>query len=141
MNKRAVKVLLAKAGMDNQNKQIRIIARGLREQGGMEVIYTGLYCSLEEIAATTLREAVDLVGLFVHNGSHLDLYPRLHELLVTQNAGHVLVFGGGLIPEQHRQELKAQGAATEIFGPGTSTSSIIAWINQVLATGEGGEIL
>jgi len=141
MNKRAVKVLLAKAGMDNQNKEIRILARGLREQGGMEVVYTGLYCSLEEIAATALREAVDLVGLFVHNGSHLELYPRLQELLAAQNAGHVPVFGGGLIPEQHRQELKAQGAATEIFGPGTSTGSIIAWINQVLAAGEGGEIL
>lgn len=141
MNKRAIKILLAKAGMDNQNKEIRILARGLREQGGMEVIYTGLYCSLEEIAATALREAVDLVGLFVHNGSHLDLYPRLQELLAAQNAWHVPVFGGGLIPERHRQELKAQGAATEIFGPGTSTGSIIAWINQVLAAGEGGELL
>ncbi|TGE33737.1 cobalamin-dependent protein [Desulfosporosinus sp. Sb-LF] len=141
MNKRAIKILLAKAGMDNQDKEIRILARGLREQGGMDVIYTGLYCSLEEIAATALREAVDLVGLFVHNGSHLDLYPRLHELLVAQNVGHVPVFGGGLIPERHRQELKAQGAVTEIFGPGTSTGSIIAWINQVLTAGEGGEIV
>lgn len=141
MNKRPIKVLLAKAGMDNQNKEIRILARGLREQGGMEVIYSGLYCSLEEIAATALREAVDLVGLFVHNGSHLDLYPRLHELLAAQNAGYIPVFGGGLIPERHRQELKAQGSATEIFGPGTSTGSIIAWINQVLAAGEGGELL
>lgn len=139
MNKRTIKVLLAKAGMDNQNKEIRVLARGLREQGGMDVIYTGLYCSLEEIAATVLREAVDLVGLFVHNGSHLDLYPRLHELLAAQNAGHVPVFGGGLIPERHRQELKAQGMAAEIFGPGTSTRSIIAWINQVPAAGEEGE--
>ncbi|MEG6521824.1 cobalamin B12-binding domain-containing protein [Desulfotomaculum sp. 1211_IL3151] len=130
MEKKTIKVLLAKVGLDHQNKEIRLLARGLRDQGGMEVIYTGLYGTLEEIVQTAVQDKVHFVGLSVHNGSHRELFPRLKELLAAQKASHILVFGGGMIPEQHRQELKASGAVDEIFEPGTPVSKIIAWLNN-----------
>lgn len=132
MENRTIKVLLAKVGLDNQNKEIRLLARGLRDQGGMEVIYTGLYSTLEEIVQTALRDRVHFVGLSVHNGSQLELFPRLKELLAAKEASHIKVFGGGMIPEQHRQELQALGVVDEIFLPGTPVSKIIDWLNKMI---------
>ncbi|ABO50296.1 cobalamin B12-binding domain protein [Desulforamulus reducens MI-1] len=128
MDNQGIKVLLAKVGLDNQDKEIRLLARSLKNQGGIKVIYTGLYCTLEEIVQSALQEKVDLVGVSVHNGSHNEIFPRLRGLLDAKKASDILVFGGGMIPEKHRQELKASGVVDEIFGPSTSISIIVDWI-------------
>ncbi|GAB6181819.1 cobalamin B12-binding domain-containing protein [Desulfotomaculum defluvii] len=132
MYNKKIKVLLAKVGLDNQNKGIRLIARGLREQGGMEVIYSGMYCTLEEIVAIALKEDVDIVGLSIHNGSHNEIFPSLYKMLNEKKTNGTLVFGEGMIPEKHRQELRASGVVDEIFEPGASVSTIITWINKMM---------
>ena len=103
----------------------------------MEVVYTGLYRSLEEAVQIAIQEDVDIVGLSMHTGAHNQVFPRLRELLDSQNAGDILVIGGGAIPEKDRRELVEAGAAAVIFGPGASSAAVIDWINGAVSARKG----
>jgi len=132
MENQIIRILLAKTGLDSHDKGVRLLARGLKDSG-MEVIYTGLYRTLEEVAQTAIQEDVDIVGLSMHTGAHNQAFPRLRELLNSQNAGDILIIGGGAIPRDDQLELVEAGSAAAIFGPGTSTSTIVDWINKIMA--------
>ena len=136
MKHQIVRVLLAKTGLDSHDRGVRLLARSLKESG-MEVIYTGLYRSLEEAVQIAIQEDVDIVGLSMHTGAHNQAFPRLRELLDSQNAGDILVIGGGAIPEKDRRELVEAGAAAVIFGPGASSATVIDWINGAMSARKG----
>jgi methylmalonyl-CoA mutase C-terminal domain/subunit len=120
------RILVAKPGLDGHDRGIKIVARALRD-AGMEVIYTGLHQTPEQIAAAAIQEDVDAVGLSCLSGAHMTLYPRVVELLREQGGGDITVFGGGIIPESDIPKLKDAGIA-EIFTPGAPTKAIIAWV-------------
>ncbi len=122
----AVRVLVAKPGLDGHDRGAKVVARALRD-GGMEVVYTGLHQTPEQIVEAALEEDVQCVGLSLHSGAHLTLFPRVVELLAERGAEDVVVFGGGIIPEEDVPALKAQGVA-EVFTPGTPTEDIVAWV-------------
>ena len=132
MENQIVRILLAKTGLDSHDRGVRLLARGLKDSG-MEVIYTGLYRTVEEVVQTAIQEDVDIVGLSMHTGAHNQAFPRLRELLNSQNAGDILIIGGGAIPRDDQLELVEAGSAAAIFGPGTSTSTIVDWINKIMA--------
>ncbi|MCX5779458.1 MAG: cobalamin-dependent protein [Firmicutes bacterium] len=136
MKRQIVRILLVKTGLDSHDRGVRLLARSLKESG-MEVIYTGLYRSLEEAVQTAIQEDVDIVGLSMHTGAHNQAFPRLRELLDAQNAGDILVIGGGAIPEKDRRELVEAGAAAVIFGPGASRTAVIDWINGAMSARKG----
>jgi methylmalonyl-CoA mutase cobalamin-binding domain/chain len=121
-----IRVVVAKPGLDGHDRGAKIIARALRD-AGMEVIYTGLHQTPEQIVATVIQEDADAVGLSILSGAHMTLVPRVVELLREQEAGEVLVTVGGTIPAEDVPELKTLGVA-EVFGPGASTQSIIDFI-------------
>jgi isobutyryl-CoA mutase small subunit len=121
-----IRVVVAKPGLDGHDRGAKIIARALRD-AGMEVIYTGLHQTPEQIVATVIQEDADAVGLSILSGAHMTLVPRVVELLREQEAGEVLVTVGGTIPAEDVPELKSLGVAA-VFGPGASTQSIIDFI-------------
>jgi methylmalonyl-CoA mutase C-terminal domain/subunit len=123
---RKIRVVVAKPGLDGHDRGAKIIARALRD-AGMEVIYTGLHQTPEQIVETVLQEDADAVGLSILSGAHMTLVPRVVELLREQDAGDVIVTVGGTIPAQDIPELKQLGVA-EVFTPGASTSDIIEFI-------------
>jgi methylmalonyl-CoA mutase C-terminal domain/subunit len=123
---RKIRVLLAKPGLDGHDRGIKVLALALRD-AGMEVIYTGLRQTPEQIVAAAIQEDVDVVGLSCLSGAHNYLFPRVTELLREQGAGDIMVLGGGIIPESDVPELKAKGTQ-EIFGPGASTTEIARYI-------------
>jgi methylmalonyl-CoA mutase C-terminal domain/subunit len=123
---RKIRVLVAKPGLDGHDRGAKVIARALRD-AGMEVIYTGLRQTPEQIVSAAIQEDVDVVGLSILSGAHNHLFPRVVELLKERGADDVLVFGGGVIPEEDIPFLKSKGIA-EIFGPGTPTSKTIEFI-------------
>ncbi len=123
-----IRVLLAKPGLDVNDRGVKILALALRD-AGMEVIYSGLRQTPEQIVAAAVQEDVDVIGLSCLSGAHNYLFPRVAELLKAQGADEVLVIGGGIIPESDVSELKAKGTK-EIFGPGTSTIEIIKYIQE-----------
>ena len=123
-----IRVLVAKPGLDGHDRGAKVLALALRD-AGMEVIYTGLRQTPELIAAAAIQEDVDVVGLSCLSGAHLYLFPRVVELLQDQGAEDIIVIGGGIIPENDIPELKAKGTS-EIFGPGSSTEDIIAYIRK-----------
>src|SRR5919205_256626 len=123
---RKIRVVVAKPGLDGHDRGAKIIARALRD-AGMEVIYTGLHQTPEQIVETVLQEDADAVGLSILSGAHMTLVPRVIELLREQEAGDVVVVLGGTIPNSDIAELKEQGVA-EIFTPGASTSEIVDYI-------------
>src|SRR2546428_13261836 len=125
---RRIRVVIAKPGLDGHDRGAKIIARPLRD-AGMEVIYTGLHQTPEQIVETTIQEDADAVGLSIHSGAHMTLFPRVVELLRERGASDVIVFGGGIIPREDIEALKAKGIA-EIFTPGATTSDIVAWIRS-----------
>ena len=125
---RQIRVLVAKPGLDGHDRGAKVLALALRD-AGMEVIYTGLRQTPELIAAAAIQEDVDVVGLSCLSGAHLHLFPRVVELLRDQGAGDMMVLGGGIIPEGDIPELKAKGTQ-EVFGPGSSTQDIIAYIRE-----------
>ena len=127
---RPYRVVVAKPGLDGHDRGARVIARALRE-AGFEVIYTGLHQTPEQIAATVIEEDADAVGLSILSGAHMTLFPRIIEMLVTNQAGDVLVFAGGIIPESDIPELKRAGVA-EIFTPGAPLAEITSWLEQTL---------
>ena len=121
-----IRVVVAKPGLDGHDRGAKIIARALRD-AGMEVIYTGLHQTPEQIVETVLQEDADAVGLSILSGAHMTLVPRIVELLRAQEAGDVIVTVGGTIPAQDIPELKGLGVA-EVFTPGASTQEIIDFI-------------
>ncbi|MEN6459862.1 MAG: cobalamin-dependent protein [Syntrophomonas sp.] len=133
MGNNPIRVLLAKTGLDANGKEIRLLARGLKDEYGMEVFFTGLYRSLEEIVDIALQEDVDVVGLGVDNGHEMQLFPRLRELLDAEGARKVFLIGGGAIPKVHRTSLKESGIVMEIYGPGTSAKTIAEDLRQITA--------
>jgi len=123
-----IRVLIAKPGLDGHDRGAIVIAHALRD-AGMEVIYTGIRQTPEQIANTAIQEDVRVVGLSCLSGAHSRLFPKVVELLRAKGAPDILVFGGGIIPEEDIRSLKKAGIA-EIFGPGTMTSDIIDFLKQ-----------
>ena len=121
-----IRVVVAKPGLDGHDRGAKIIARALRD-AGMEVIYTGLHQTPEQIVETVIQEDADAVGLSILSGAHMTLVPRVIELLAQQGVDDVLVTVGGTIPADDIPELKAKGVA-EVFGPGASTQDIVDFI-------------
>jgi len=130
---RKIRVLVAKPGLDGHDRGARVIARGLRDSG-MEVIYTGLHQTPEQIVEAAIQEDVDLVGLSILSGAHMTIFPRVCELLRDNGAGDIMVFGGGTIPEDDVASLKNNGWASQIFTPGATIESIASWINSNVKT-------
>ena len=127
-SQRKIRVVVAKPGLDGHDRGAKIIARALRD-AGMEVIYTGLHQTPEQIVATVIQEDADAVGLSILSGAHMTLVPRVVELLREQGADEVVVTVGGTIPSDDVPELKKLGVA-EVFTPGSSTQSIIDFIRD-----------
>jgi methylmalonyl-CoA mutase, C-terminal domain len=124
---RPLRIVVAKPGLDGHDRGAKVVARALRD-AGMEVIYTGLHQTPEQIVETVLQEDADAVGLSILSGAHMTLVPRVVELLREQDAGDVVVTVGGTIPNQDIPELKQLGVA-EVFTPGAPTSAIIDFIS------------
>jgi methylmalonyl-CoA mutase C-terminal domain/subunit len=127
-NGRKIRVVVAKPGLDGHDRGAKIIARALRD-AGMEVIYTGLHQTPEQIVETVLQEDADAVGLSILSGAHMTLVPRIVNLLKEQGAEDVIVVVGGTIPNEDIPELKELGVA-EIFTPGASVQGIVDYIKQ-----------
>jgi len=123
---RKIRVLIAKPGLDSHDRGAKVVARALRD-AGMEVIYTGLRQTPEQIVETALQEDVDVIGLSILSGAHKTLFPRIMELLKQKGLTDVMVFAGGIIPEEDIPELKKLDIK-EIFGPGTPTETIIQFV-------------
>jgi len=128
MAERKIRVVVAKPGLDGHDRGAKIIARALRD-AGMEVIYTGLHQTPEQIVETVIQEDADAVGLSILSGAHMTLVPRVVKLLAEQGADDVLVCVGGTVPADDVAELKRLGVA-EVFTPGSSTQDIIAFIRD-----------
>ena len=129
---RKIRVLVAKPGLDRHDRGAKVIARALRD-AGMEVIYTGIRQTAEQIANAAIQEAVDIVGLSSLSGAHLALFPKVVQILKEKGADDIIVFGGGIIPVDDIQVLKKAGIR-EIFQPGASTEDIIKYINETVKT-------
>lgn len=125
---RKIRVLIAKPGLDGHDRRAKVIARALRD-AGMEVIYTGIRQTPEQIANAAIQEGVDIVGLSSLSGAHNNLFPKVVQILKEKGAEDILVFGGGIIPVDNIAELKKAGMR-EIFQPGTSTEAIIKYIKE-----------
>jgi methylmalonyl-CoA mutase C-terminal domain/subunit len=130
-SQRKIRVVVAKPGLDGHDRGAKIIARALRD-AGMEVIYTGLHQTPEQIVETVIQEDADAVGLSILSGAHMTLVPRIVDLLRERGAGDVLVTVGGTIPAADVEALKAIGVA-EVFTPGASTSAAIEFIRAGVA--------
>jgi methylmalonyl-CoA mutase C-terminal domain/subunit len=130
MSDRKIRVLVAKPGLAGHDRGAKVVARALRD-AGMEVIYTGIRQTPEMIAEAALQEDVDVVGLSILSGAHMALCPRVVELLQAQDMADVVVLVGGIIPDDDVAPLKALGVKG-VFGPGTSTGEIVAFIRQAV---------
>jgi len=127
-----VRVVVAKPGLDGHDRGAKVVARALRD-AGVEVIYTGLHQTPEQIVATAIQEDADAIGLSVLSGAHMTLFARVLDLLRERDAADIVVFGGGIIPEADVPELKTLGVA-EVFTPGASTRAIVDWVHANLGT-------
>jgi methylmalonyl-CoA mutase C-terminal domain/subunit len=125
---RPLRIIVAKPGLDGHDRGAKIIARALRD-AGFEIIYTGLHQTPEMIVAAAIQEDVDAVGLSIMSGAHMTLFPAVVDLLREKGASEVVVFGGGIIPQDDIPRLRALGVA-EVFLPGSSTQAIVDWIRQ-----------
>jgi len=126
-------VVIAKPGLDGHDRGAKVIARALRD-AGMEVIYTGLHQTPEQIVETVVQEDADVIGISILSGAHMTLVPRILELLHAEDADDVLVIVGGTIPAPDAEALRAQGVAM-VFTPGTSTAVIVDYLNEHAAAG------
>ena len=123
-----IRVVIAKPGLDGHDRGAKVVARALRD-AGVEVIYTGLHQTPEQIVATALQEDADAIGLSILSGAHMTQFGRVLELLAERDATDITVFGGGIIPNADIQELYGLGVA-KIFGPGAPISDIVTWVND-----------
>jgi len=128
MGEKKIRVVVAKPGLDSHDRGAKVIARAFRD-AGMEVIYTGLRQTPEQIVETALQEDVDVIALSILSGAHMTLFPRVMELVEERRLDDVLVFAGGIIPEEDIPALKKIGIA-EVFGPGTNTDELIEFIRH-----------
>ncbi len=119
---------MAKAGLDGHDRGVKVVARALRD-AGMEVVYTGLHQTPEQVVRAGVDEDVDAIGLSLLSGAHMTLFPRILELLRQEDAQDIMLFGGGTIPEDDVRTLKQMGVA-ELFTPGASTIDIVEWIRN-----------
>ena len=128
MSERKIRILVAKPGLDGHDRGAKVIASAFRD-AGFEVIYTGLHQTPEMIVNAAIQEDVDVVALSVLSGAHMTVFPKILELLREQGAGHVLVTGGGIIPEDDMHDLAGKGIG-RLFGPGTPTGEPIRYIRE-----------
>ncbi len=127
-----IRVVVAKPGLDGHDRGAKVVARALRD-AGMEVIYTGLHQTPEQIVETAIQEDADAVGLSVLSGAHMTLFRRVIELLTERGADDMVVFGGGIVPAADIPELEKIGVA-KIFTPGATTQSIVDWVRANVGT-------
>jgi methylmalonyl-CoA mutase C-terminal domain/subunit len=125
-----VRIVIAKPGLDGHDRGAKVIARALRD-AGMEVIYTGLHQTPEQIVHTAIQEDADIIGLSVLSGAHMTLFTKVLDLLRERDATDIVVFGGGIIPEADIPLLEHAGVA-RIFTPGTKTRDVVDWVNAAL---------
>ncbi|HCT81413.1 MAG TPA: methylmalonyl-CoA mutase [Micromonosporaceae bacterium] len=121
-----IRVVVAKPGLDGHDRGAKVVARALRD-AGMEVIYTGLHQTPEQIVETAIQEDAHAVGLSVLSGAHMTLFPKVVAMLRERGAGDIVVFGGGIIPDADIPELEKLGVA-KVFTPGATTQSIVEWV-------------
>ncbi len=121
-----VRVVVAKPGLDGHDRGAKVVARALRD-AGMEVVYTGLHQTPEQIVEAAIQEDADVVGLSILSGAHMTLFAKVVELLRARDAADIVVFGGGIIPEDDIPELEKLGVA-KVFTPGATTTEIVAWV-------------
>jgi isobutyryl-CoA mutase small subunit len=127
-----IRVVIAKPGLDGHDRGAKVVARALRD-AGVEVIYTGLHQTPEQIVATAIQEDADAIGLSILSGAHMTQFARVLELLAERDASDIVVFGGGIVPEEDIAELQRMGVA-RIFTPGAPTHEIVAWVEANLGT-------
>ena len=125
-----IRVIVAKVGLDGHDRGAKVVARALRD-AGVEVVYTGLHQTPEQIVAAAIQEDVDAVGLSILSGAHMTLFRRVIDLLAERGAADIVVFGGGIIPDADIKELYRMGVA-RIFTPGAPTTDIVAWVRSEL---------
>ncbi len=123
-----IRVVIAKPGLDGHDRGAKVVARALRD-AGMEVVYTGLHQTPEQIVETVVQEDADAVGLSVLSGAHMTLFARLSELMREREMDDVVVFGGGIIPDEDIPELERLGVA-KVFTPGATTTEIVDWVRS-----------
>lgn len=126
MPRERLRILMAKAGLDGHDRGVKVVARALRD-AGLEVIYTGLHQTPEQVVRAAIDEDVDAIGLSLLSGAHMTLFPRILDLLRQNEAEDIILFGGGTIPDDDVLTLKQMGVA-EIFTPGASTVDIVEWV-------------
>ena len=129
-----IRVVVAKPGLDGHDRGAKVVARALRD-AGVEVIYTGLHQTPEQIVAAALQEDADAIGLSVLSGAHMTQFSRVLELLAERGAQDIVVFGGGIIPDADIAELERMGVA-KLFTPGATTTEIVQWVQSALGTSE-----
>ena len=127
-----IRIVIAKPGLDGHDRGAKVIARALRD-AGMEVVYTGLHQTPEQIVQTVIQEDADAVGLSILSGAHMTLFQRTAELLREQGADDVVLFGGGIIPEEDVPVLEKAGVA-KVFTPGATMDEIVEWVRANVAT-------
>jgi methylmalonyl-CoA mutase C-terminal domain/subunit len=135
MAEERIRVVVAKPGLDGHDRGAKVVARALRD-AGMEVVYTGLHQTPEQIVETVVQEDADAVGLSVLSGAHMTLFERLAELLRERGIDDVVVFGGGIIPDEDIPELERLGVA-RIFTPGATTTEIVDWVRDNVGAAAG----
>ncbi|HEY8828175.1 MAG TPA: cobalamin B12-binding domain-containing protein [Jatrophihabitantaceae bacterium] len=128
-----IRIVIAKPGLDGHDRGAKVIARALRD-AGMEVVYTGLHQTPEQIVQTVIQEDADAVGLSVLSGAHMTLFAKTLELLAQQGVSDVVVFGGGIIPDPDIPELEKAGVA-KIFTPGATMDEVVEWVQANVGTG------
>ncbi len=126
--KRKIRVLVAKPGLNGHDRGAKVVAAALRD-AGMEVIYTGLHQTSEQIVEAAIQEDVDVIGLSILSGAHMTIFSKVLELLKEKGAGHIMVTGGGIIPKDEIAKLEKIGVK-KLFGPGTATTEIVEFIKQ-----------
>jgi len=129
-----IRVIIAKPGLDGHDRGAKVVARALRD-AGVEVIYTGLHQTPEQIVAAALQEDADAIGLSVLSGAHMTQFSRVLELLRERGASDIVVFGGGIIPDADITELEKMGVA-RLFTPGATTTEIVEWVRSTFGSSE-----
>jgi methylmalonyl-CoA mutase C-terminal domain/subunit len=127
-NSSPLRVVIAKPGLDGHDRGAKVVARALRD-AGVEVVYTGLHQTPEQIVDAAIQEDADAVGLSILSGAHMTLFPKVVDLLRARDAADIVVFGGGIIPDDDIPQLEAAGVA-KVFTPGTPTRDIVSWVRE-----------